>query len=135
MIEHKMKGKIIIVSAIQAYSPLERSVAYATCKGGLISMVRSMAVDLGKYGIQAIAVLPGPFYVKDEETPTPTITNLDQRAATVLRRMGRPEDLARFLAFLASDNNSFMTGNAIVVDGGRLVSRKSDPEEISSGKI
>ena len=47
MIAEKKKGKIIIISAIQAKSPLERSIAYATCKGGLISMVRSMAVDSG----------------------------------------------------------------------------------------
>lgn len=127
MIEKKKKGKIIVIAAIQAISPLDHSIAYATCKGGLISMVRSMAVDLGKYGIQTTAVLPGPFYIKDDPMPE----GLDSRSAAVLGRMGRPDEMARLLAFLASDNNTFMTGNTIVVDGGRLVSRKADPQEIT----
>jgi len=127
MVDNKRKGKIIIIGAIQAISPLDHSFAYATCKGGLISMVRSMAVDLGKYGIQTMAVLPGPFYIKDDPMPE----GLDSRSAAVLGRMGRPEEMAKLLAFLASDNNTFMTGNTIVVDGGRLVSRKADPQEIT----
>jgi glucose 1-dehydrogenase len=131
MIENKTNGKIIIIAAIQAYSPLERSIAYATCKGGLISMMRSMAVDLGKHGIQVFAVLPGPFY--NHDTPMPE--DLDKRAASLLGRMGRPDEMAKLLAFLASDNNSFMTGNTIVVDGGRLISRKADPEEIQKQTI
>jgi glucose 1-dehydrogenase len=126
MIDQKKKGKIIVVSAIQAISPLEHSFAYATCKGGLISMVRSMATDLGRHGIQVMAVLPGPFYIKDEPMPE----GLDSRAASILGRMGRPNEMAKLLAFLASDNNTFMTGNTIVVDGGRLISRKADPQEI-----
>ena len=131
MIENKIKGKIIIVSAIQSMSPLENSLAYATCKGGLNSMMRSMAVDLGRYGIQCFAVLPGPFYIQDKPMPR----DLDSRAASLLGRMGRPEEMARLLAFLASDDNSFMTGNTIVVDGGRLISRKADPQEIQRQTI
>jgi glucose 1-dehydrogenase len=126
MIKNKKKGKIIVVGAIQAISPLEHSFAYATCKGGLISMVRSMAVDLGRYGIQTMAVLPGPFYIKDEPVPA----GLDERSAAVLGRMGRPGEMARLLAFLSSDSNSFITGSTIVIDGGRLISRKADPQEI-----
>jgi glucose 1-dehydrogenase len=126
MIKTKTEGRIIIIGAIQAFSPLESSFAYVTTKGGLISMVRSMAVDLGPYGILATAVLPGSFYVKEGEPPG----SLDARAATLVRRMGRPIEIARVLAFLASDNNSFMTGNMIIVDGGRVISRRPDPDEI-----
>ena len=126
MIENKTKGKIIIVGAIQAFSPLERSFAYVTTKGGLISMVRTLAVDLGPYGILATAVLPGSFYVRDEELDS----SLDARAASVVRRMGKPIEMARLLVFLASDHNTFMTGNVIIIDGGRVISRRPDPEEL-----
>jgi glucose 1-dehydrogenase len=128
MIEKQKAGKILIVGAIQAISPLDRSFAYSTCKGGLISMVRSMAVDLGRYGILVTGVLPGPIYVKDE----PISPEFDASAATVLGRMGRPSEFGKVVAFLASDNNTFMTGNVVVVDGGRLVSRKPDPTEIQT---
>jgi glucose 1-dehydrogenase len=131
MIENKTKGKLIIVGAIQAFSPLDRSFAYVTTKGGIISMVRSLAVDLGPYGILATAVLPGSFYVKDEELDP----DLDARSASVLRRMGKPIESAKLLAFLASDNNSFMTGNVIIIDGGRVISRRPDPEELRLSDI
>ena len=131
MIKNKVKGKIINVSAIQAYKPLESSLAYSTVKGALISMSRSLAVDLGKYGIQVITVLPGPVYTKGEEVPE----DLDRRAATLLRRMGRPQEVARLLAFLSSDLNTFITGSEIIIDGGRLISRRPDPDEITSGKV
>ncbi len=127
MIHDKIKGKIILVGAIQALYPLERSFGYVTTKGGVISMIKSMASDLGKYGIQVLGVLPGPIYIKEGEVPAP----LDQRAAPLLERMGRKEEVAKVLAFLASDDNSFMTGNYVIVDGGRIISRKPDPVEIS----
>jgi len=126
MIENKTKGKLIIVGAIQAFSPLDRSFAYVTTKGGIISMVRSLAVDLGPYGILATAILPGSLHVKDEEIDS----SLDSRAASLLRRMGKPIEMARLLVFLASDHNTFMTGNVIIIDGGRVISRRPDPKEL-----
>ncbi|AAK42782.1 SDR family oxidoreductase [Saccharolobus solfataricus] len=131
MIKRGIKGKIINISAIQSKFPLERSFAYVTTKGGLISMGRSLAVDLGKYGIQVITVLPGPIYSKDDEPPA----SLDKRAATLLGRMGRMIEISHLLAFLASDLNSFITGTEIIIDGGRIISRKPDPEEITKGEI
>lgn len=130
MIKRGIKGKIINVSAIQALMPLEASLPYSTTKGGLISMTRSMAVDLGKYGIQVITVLPGPIYTEGEPP-----RDLDDRSATLLHRMGRAIEVARLLAFLASDLNTFITGNEIIIDGGRVISRKPDPIEIIQGVI
>lgn len=131
MIKNGVKGKIINVAAIQAHYPLPESLPYVTVKGGLISMTRSLAVDLGKYGIQVIAVVPGPIYTKGDKVPE----NLDKNAATLLGRMGRPQEVANLLAFLVSDYNTFITGSEIFIDGGRIISRKPDPEEISSGAV
>lgn len=127
MVNQGHGGKIILVGAIQALFPLERSFAYVTTKGGVISMMKSMASDLGKYGIQVMGVLPGPIYIKGDKVPE----SLDKRAATLLGRMGRMKEVARVIAFLASDDNSFISGSYVIVDGGRLISRRPDPVEIS----
>jgi glucose 1-dehydrogenase len=127
MIANGTKGRIVLVSAIQSISPIEKSFAYATTKGGLISMVRTLAVDLGPHGVLVTGVLPGPFYVGRKEIPLEPTGG----AASLLGRMGTPDEMAHLMAFLASDANTFMTGNLIVVDGGRVISRKPDPVEIS----
>ncbi|EZQ10031.1 3-oxoacyl-ACP reductase [Candidatus Acidianus copahuensis] len=131
MIEKGIKGKIINISAIQAHFPLESSFPYVTVKSGLLGMTRSMAVDLGKYGIQVIAVTPGPIYSKSEEPPE----SLDKRSATLLGRMGRMREIVNVILFLSSDLNTFITGSEVIVDGGRLISRRPDPVEISSGEV
>ena len=126
MVANKTKGKIILVSAIQSISPMEKSFAYVTTKGGLVSMVRTLAVDLGPHGILVTGVLPGPFYVGRKEIPLRPAGG----AASLLGRMGTPDEMAHVMGFLASDANTFMTGNLIVVDGGRVISRKPDPVEM-----
>ena len=128
MVDRNVKGKIILIGAIQALFPLQESFGYVSTKGGVISMMKSMASDLGKFGIQVLAVLPGPIYIREGEVPA----SLDKRAAPLLGRMGRREEVAKVIAFLASDDNSFITGSYVIVDGGRLISRKGDPTEISS---
>lgn len=126
-------GKVINVGAIQSFFPLNSSVAYSTVKGGLRALTKSLAVDLGPYGILVNLVSPGPIYAKAESEEPPT--ELDSRAATVLGRMGRKIEVAKLLAFLASDDNTFMTGNEIIIDGGRSISRKSDPQEVSDNTL
>lgn len=128
MVREEVRGKIILVGAIQAIYPLQDSFAYVSTKGGAISMMKSMASDLGKFGIQVLSVLPGPIYIKDGEAPP----SLDERAAPLLGRMGRKEEVAKVIAFLASDDNSFITGSQVIVDGGRLISRRPDPAEITA---
>lgn len=131
MARNRTRGKIINISAVQAELPLEGGFSYAVTKGGLVSMARTMAVDLGELGIQVTAVLPGPIYTLVERDDTEEAPpSLDARAATLLGRFGRKSEVARLLAFLASDENSFMTGNTVVIDGGRIISRKPDPVEV-----
>jgi NAD(P)-dependent dehydrogenase (short-subunit alcohol dehydrogenase family) len=135
MIHKGVRGKIIMISAIQALRPLESSFGYSIVKGGLLSMTRSLAIDLGPHGIQVTAVLPGPIYTADRNRFEDAPESLDKRSATLLGRMGKRTEVANLLAFLASDMNTFMTGNLIAIDGGRLISRKPDPEEITKGNF
>ncbi|MEM0050677.1 MAG: SDR family oxidoreductase [Nitrososphaeria archaeon] len=133
MIKSGIKGKIINVGAVQSFFPLESSFAYSTVKGAMRSMTKSMAVDLAPYGILVTLVMPGPIYTKAESNE-PGI-DLDSRAATLVGRMGRKSEVAELLEFLSSDRNTFMTGNEIIIDGGRTISRKPDPAEITRGDI
>jgi NAD(P)-dependent dehydrogenase (short-subunit alcohol dehydrogenase family) len=93
--------------------------AYVTSKGGVTLMTRAMAVDHAKHGIRVNAVAPGP-------TDTPMLReNLSPEALRnfantfPMRRLGRPEELAYAVLFLASDEASFVTGAILAVDGGQ----------------
>jgi len=93
--------------------------SYVVSKHGLIGLTRSLAHRLGPDGIRANAVCPG--YI---ETPmlTPTISTPEAQAAFVRRvplgRLGQPEDVARIVRFLLSDEASYVNGSVVVVDGG-----------------
>ncbi|MCW3840692.1 SDR family oxidoreductase [Micromonospora yasonensis] len=130
MTEHRA-GSIINVTSIQERLPLTTHVSYVSSKGGLTALTRVLAVELGSVGIRVNAVAPGVI-----ETPTMATerlsaglgTSSDQNSSpTLLQRPGRPEDVANAVAFLASDEASYITGATLTVDGGRSLSRRPDP--------
>ena len=116
-------GRIVNVLAIQAWVPLPENAPYAASKGGGMSLTRSMAVDLAPHGVIVNAIAPGPVYVAADEIPP----DVDTSAATLVRRAGRPEEVAALALFLASEECTFVVGQTIVCDGGRLLSRRGDP--------
>lgn len=95
---------------------------YSTAKAGLVALTRYVASFWGPYGVRANAILPGPFSNTEEEGPNsvpPTDPFLERlRVRTCLRRLGKPADLVGILLFLASDASSYVTGQAIIIDGG-----------------
>lgn len=131
MIKNNIKGKILNIGAVQSLLPLNNSFAYTTTKGGVLSMTRSMAADLGEHSILVTTVLPGPVYVGTAGDEP--LGDYDRASSTLVGRMGRKTEIAKLLMFLCSDDNSFMTGNSIIIDGGRTVSRKCDPVQITEG--
>src|SRR4051812_16568565 len=93
-------------------------------KGGMGAMVRSLAVELGTYGIRANSIAPGLI----KTSPRPGISDEQREAGyesmasrTPIPRVGVPEDFEAIAAYLASDASSFHTGDTIVIDGGYLV--------------
>ena len=96
---------------------------YSAAKAALLSFTRYIASFWGAYGVRANAILPGPFS-NTEDTGVANAVREDDpfllrlKSFTCLGRIGRPDELAGALLFLASDSSSFMTGQSIVVDGG-----------------
>jgi len=103
----------------------DEAVAYCAAKGGLVVMTKAMAIDHGKQGIRVNCLCPGdvetPMLASDAEARRVTYTDYMRGAADrPLGRVGTPAELARAALFLASDDSSFMTGAALVVDGGGI---------------
>jgi len=110
-------GRIINLASEAGKANEKRIVAYGATKGGVIAFTRGLAVELGRYGITVNAVCPGvtrtpmTSYITDE---------MERQWARMypLGRLGRPEDIAPMITFLASSEASWITGQAISVSGG-----------------
>jgi NAD(P)-dependent dehydrogenase (short-subunit alcohol dehydrogenase family) len=103
----------------------DQAVAYCAAKGGVVVMTKAMAIDHGPQGIRVNCLCPGdvetPMLAADAAARGQTYADYMKGAANrPLGRVGTPAELARAALFLASDDSSFMTGAALVVDGGGI---------------
>jgi 3-oxoacyl-[acyl-carrier protein] reductase len=110
-------GKIINTSSVWGKSGAVSEICYSSAKAGIIGLTKSVARELGRYQINVNVVLPG-FIL------TPTVSKMAEKYRnmiienTPLKRGGQPEEVANVVAFLASDEASFMTGAMVEVSGG-----------------
>jgi 3-oxoacyl-[acyl-carrier protein] reductase len=110
-------GRIVNITSVSGIAGNAGQANYAAAKAGLIGLTKTVAKELGSRGITCNAVAPG--FVPTALTaslPTDLINTAIER--TPLGRMGAPEDMAAAVAFLASDDASFITGQVLAVDGG-----------------
>jgi len=114
------KGKIINLTSETAFTGSKYMVHYVTSKGGIISFTKSLAVEVGQYGIRVNAIGPGFTDSEASRSLINDISNYDI-SLTPLGRLEVPEDLVGALIFLASDGSDFITGQTLVVDGGRYM--------------
>jgi NAD(P)-dependent dehydrogenase (short-subunit alcohol dehydrogenase family) len=130
--KERRRGSIINIATMYATvapdprlyegTPFLNPPGYSAAKGAMVSFTRYVASFWGGYGIRANAICPGPFSNTEEVTGNsvdpddPFLARLADRSC--LRRTGRAEELAGALLFLASDASSFVTGQALAVDGG-----------------
>ncbi|MDQ3895240.1 MAG: beta-ketoacyl-ACP reductase [Actinomycetota bacterium] len=110
-------GAIVNVSSIVGLRGNPGQTNYAAAKAGIVGFTKSLARELGGRGVRANVVAPG--YIKTVLTVVlPEEARAGMLAATPLGRLGEPEDVARAVRFLCSDEASFITGEVLVVDGG-----------------
>lgn len=111
-------GRIVSISSIFGIISKERRLLYTTTKSALIGMTKTLALELGGYNILVNAIAPG--YVLTELTRQNNSPEEIERisSAIPLKRMAEPAEIAEVAAFLCSDKNTYITGQAIVVDGG-----------------
>jgi 3-oxoacyl-[acyl-carrier protein] reductase len=113
------KGKIINLSSDTAFGPTKGMINYVTSKAAIVGITRVLAGELGQYKICVNAVAPG-------YTDTPASWTIGDMAkfdvsTTPLGRVGKPEDVIGAVVFFASDDSDFISGQTLIIDGGRRV--------------
>jgi 3-oxoacyl-[acyl-carrier protein] reductase len=113
----RRRGVIVNVASIAGVRASPGQASYAASKGGLIALTRTLATELGPRGIRVNAVVPG--LLSTGMAARMDRRRLDEHVAHVpLQRVGTADEAARAVLFLASDDASYVTGQALVVDGG-----------------
>jgi len=112
-------GAIVNIASIYAHLGLPRLDAYTASKHAVRGLTRSVAIEYATRGVRVNAVSPGPIL-------TPLVEANPEQTARIaakvpMKRMGKPEEIAKTVVFLLSDDASFITGAEIVVDGGRML--------------
>jgi 3-oxoacyl-[acyl-carrier protein] reductase len=120
VINHMIKrrtGKIVSIASISGMFGQVGTADYAAAKAGIIGFTKSLAKEVAQYGINVNAVSPGIIgTARVLAFPEDFKQNLLKRV--YLKRFGKPEEIASLIAFLASDEASYITGDVVVIDGG-----------------
>jgi NAD(P)-dependent dehydrogenase (short-subunit alcohol dehydrogenase family) len=115
-------GVIINISSIVAFTSFPNRVAYCAAKAGVVSLTKTLAIEWAQYNVRVNCVAPA--YIETDrikaevKAGTRDISPAVKR--TPLKRLGKPSEVASVVAFLASDDASFVTGETVVADGGWL---------------
>jgi NAD(P)-dependent dehydrogenase (short-subunit alcohol dehydrogenase family) len=120
------RGTIITLGSVAGLHAIARNAAYGPSKAGVVYLTQLLALEYGANGVRANCVCPGnietPMLLRsiaDETDPEQVLYKAQH--ASILGRLGRPEEVAQAIVFLASDEAAYITGATIVIDGGRLL--------------
>jgi 3-oxoacyl-[acyl-carrier protein] reductase len=110
-------GKIVNMSSVTGTRvAIPGDSAYATAKGGVSGLTKTLALEVGGYGITVNAIAPG--WIHTGSSPE---SEVKAGLSTPMKRPGRPEEVANLVLFLASDESSYLTGHDIIIDGGNIL--------------
>jgi NAD(P)-dependent dehydrogenase (short-subunit alcohol dehydrogenase family) len=128
-IEGQRGGSVISVATTPSFTGLAFTAPSAAAKAGVVAMTRSLAVEWGPKGIRLNAVAPGLFPTEGawERLYPPGSQVEPQELGVPLRRVGKHEELANLFAYLAADESAYITGDLIVIDGGRWMQGVGGP--------
>jgi 3-oxoacyl-[acyl-carrier protein] reductase len=113
------KGSILNITSIGAMRALPTAVHYATSKAAMIGFTKCLSREAGTFGVKVNAIAAGIFDTELARELPERLLQMHQFWASA-GRMGRPEELAEYAAFMVSDRNSFMNGEVVIVDGGAI---------------
>lgn len=115
------KGKIINIASSVAFRPLVGHMPYTVCKAAVIGLNRLLAAELGEHNITVNAIAPGSIATDALYTLMSESDAETRSRAGVIKRVGQISDVSGMVLFLASDDSDFITGQSILIDGGRLM--------------
>jgi NAD(P)-dependent dehydrogenase (short-subunit alcohol dehydrogenase family) len=118
----KGKGAIVNMSSVNGITAIATIASYNASKGGINQLTRAMALGLADHGIRVNAVAPGTIATELARSAVLTSDDARQRilGRTPMKRLGEPEEIAGAVGFLLSDAASYITGEIVYIDGGRL---------------
>jgi 3-oxoacyl-[acyl-carrier protein] reductase len=113
----RRSGVIVNMASISAFTGNPGQTNYAASKGAAVSFTRSLAREVGPMGIRVNAVAPGLIETEMVTALKPEVVDSIIKSSA-LRRIGRPEEVAEAVAFLASEKSAYITGQCLIIDGG-----------------
>jgi NAD(P)-dependent dehydrogenase (short-subunit alcohol dehydrogenase family) len=116
------RGSIVTIASVEGLEGTAGGSSYNASKGAVVIFTKNMAIDYGRRGVRVNCICPGfidtPLFRSVMDSPGMTTVRERYREEHKLGRFGRPEEIAGAALFLVSDDSSFVTGHALVVDGG-----------------